>query len=926
MGIDLSGREVERGQIRDFLVAGSGGLQVLVLEGETGIGKTALWTAGVESARRSGSRVLAARPAEPEQGLALSALGDLLDDGLEDLLPRLAAPRRRAIAVALLRDGPEAPLDHRALAVGVRDVLQLLAEDGQVVVAIDDVQWLDAASSAALAFALRRLTSQPIKVLLSRRPTEGARGSPLYDVRQDAQITRCSLQGLSVGALHRMLRDRLGRPFPHQTLLRIHQRSGGNPFFALELGRAVDADSDVGAQLTVPWTLEKLLRARLVGLPDETREALAIASAVGAAPMAFFERTGVEAAALEPALSAHVVERRDGVVRFTHPLLSSVLYGDLGEARQRIHARIAQSVDDPVERARHFALSADAPDLAMVGLLDDAIRAAGERGAPAVVAELAEHAVRLTPTDDDKGRRRRALIGARAHQEAGEWTRARSIAAGLLQEPGIGSDRAEALLLQAELESVTRSAELLEEALEVAGPRSRLRVEIESRLAWAQRLGAGLDHARAAVVLAEQIGDDLVLARARAVEAVMSWFLGARPAPPELLDIVQHLPDALGSHRLVQEGMLSVVNTFAPAPERPRVLGFLDRERRRWSELDEPRSARALWSLSWMEFWAGRWTVAGAHATQALDIATQYGLEVPQDHLPIAVIAVHRGDLEAARRHSSRALALAGEQFRAPPPQHLAVVGLASLWEGDRNEALTWLSRADRTAGELGWGEPSVRWWTGDLVELLLGLGRVEEAQRLVEVWDADAIRVSRPWVSAHVARCRGLVAAATGDVDQALTWFDRAVTLHDEVGDPFGRARALLALGVARRRERQKNPARAAIEEALSGFVEVGAMQWATTARSELGHIGGRQRVDGLTAAEARVADLVAGGRTNREVAATLFLGERTVASHLTHVYAKLGIRSRTELAHLMRRDADTATGSSMSVGSDDSSVPLES
>ena len=153
-------------------------------------------------------------------------------------------------------------------------------------------------------------------------------------------------------------------------------------------------------------------------------------------------------------------------------------------------------------------------------------------------------------------------------------------------------------------------------------------------------------------------------------------------------------------------------------------------------------------------------------------------------------------------------------------------------------------------------------------------------------------------WVLAHVTRCRGLLAAARGEVEDALAQLSGAVEEHEEVGDPFGRARALLALGIARRRLRQKVPAGEAIKAALDGFEEVGASRWAAKARAELSRLGGRKRAEGLTPAERRVATLVAEGQTNREVAAALFLGERTVASHLTHIYAKLGVRSRTELA----------------------------
>src|SRR5262249_6062060 len=159
----------------------------------------------------------------------------------------------------------------------------------------------------------------------------------------------------------------------------------------------------------------------------------------------------------------------------------------------------------------------------------------------------------------------------------------------------------------------------------------------------------------------------------------------------------------------------------------------------------------------------------------------------------------------------------------------------------------------ERQAAAFRWGEPSVRWWSGDLIELLLELGRVEEAIRVLDVWEADAARVGREWVSAHVARCRGLVAAAEGEVDGAGFFLDRAAARNQEVGDPFGEARALLALGIVRRRARQKRNAREAIQAALDGFEHLGAATWVEKARSELGRIGGRTREEGLTAAERR-------------------------------------------------------------------------
>jgi DNA-binding CsgD family transcriptional regulator len=901
----IVGRDVELASVHAFIDEVRERPSALVLEGEAGIGKSTLWLAGVEYARGRGLRVLSSRPAEAERSLAHVGLGDLLEDVLDDVLPALSLPRRRALEVAMLRDEASGdPVDHRALAVAVRDVLQLLSESERILISVDDVQWLDPSSSDALAFALRRLAANHVLVLLAWRLADGARPSGLEQALASERVRRLPVGPLSLGALHRVLRDRLGVPFARQTLLRIHERSGGNPFFALELARVLDAEVDPLEPLPVPESLEELLRAKIAGLPASTREALALASALGTTSESLLVRAGVSPDALDPAAVAHVIEREDWTIRFTHPLLSSVLYRDLGQERRSVHGVIARIVEDPLIRARHLALSRDTPDAEVGATLDEAARLAVDRGASAVAAELAEHAVRLTPLDAGEERRRRAMAAARAHHAAGEWTRARTIAAELLAETEIASWRAEALILLAELESVDRAAALLEEALREAASRPALRSAIHCRLAWAQRFRTGFDHAGAALELAEQLDNDVLRARARAVQAILAWFRGEAEAPGDLPALAQDLPSALGGDRLVQEATQAIVNTLAPSSKRNEARALLEREHREWLERDEPRSARALWGLAWVEFWAGRWELAAEYSARAHDISIQYGLEVPQDHLPIAVIAVHRGQLELAREHSERALDLAEEQLGFHPPQHLAVLGLVALWSGDRSAAVEWFDKADRRAGALGWGEPSVRWWSSDHAELLLELGRIDDAVRIVDSWEADAARVARQWVLAHVTRCRGLVAAAYGEVEDALGLLAQAVVEHEAVGDPFGRARALLALGTVRRRGRQKRPARESIEAALEGFETIGASLWAEKAGGELGRVGGRTREEGLTAAERRVAVLVAKGRTNREVATALFLGERTVASHLTHIYAKLGVRSRTELARRLGAD----------------------
>ncbi|HEX8110353.1 MAG TPA: AAA family ATPase, partial [Kofleriaceae bacterium] len=411
-GVGVVGRDAELGSVVGFLDRAAAAPTALVLEGEPGIGKSTLWLAAVAAARRRGLTVLSSRPAESEHGLAYAGLGDLFDPILDVVIGELSPPRRRALEVALLRDEPtDEAADRRALAVAVRDVLRLLSQRKPVVVAIDDVHWLDASSASALAFALRRLDGV-VRLVVTRRLT----GSALEHA-VDVELLR--IGPVSVGALHRILQDRFGRPFARQTLLRIHEQSGGNPLFALELARVLDDDVDPLEPLPVPATLEELVRTRLDDLPAATRDALAFVAALGTASESLLNGIGATPGALDPALAAQVVERERGAIRFTHPLLSSVLYNELGARRRVVHGRIAAFVSDPLLRARHLALATDEPDPAVAAALDDAALIAGGRGASASAAELAEAALRLTPPGDVGGRHRRALAAARAHRAAG---------------------------------------------------------------------------------------------------------------------------------------------------------------------------------------------------------------------------------------------------------------------------------------------------------------------------------------------------------------------------------------------------------------------------------------------------------------------------------------------------------------------------
>jgi DNA-binding CsgD family transcriptional regulator len=911
-GVEVVGRDAELSSVDGFLDRAADGPAGLVLEGEPGIGKSTLWLAAVAAARRRDLIVLSSRPAEAERGLAHVGLGDLFDNVIDDVLPELLAPRRRALEIALLREEESDELvDYRALVVAVRDVLQLLSDRKPLLLAVDDVPWLDASSSSALAFALRRLGSSRVLVLLARRLTGDAEPSELEQALSSERVERLLVGALSVGALHQLLRDRLDRTFARQTLLRIHECSGGNPFFALEIARVLDEDVDPLAPLEVPESLEELVRARIAELPTATRDALALASALGAPSESLLEQAGVGTDVLRPAAAAHVIERDNGVVRFTHPLLASVLYRDMGRQRRAVHARIAAIVDDPVLRARHLALSSDAPDPEIAAVLDDAARAAGDRGAAAMAAELAEHARRLTPADAQGDRCRRALAAARAHRAAGEWTRAKTIASDLLTEVDGGGLRAEALLVLAEFEGLDRAVELLEEALREATEQPSLQATIHCRLAWATRFRNGfvgaLEHARAALDLADDLDDDAM----RVVALGMLTFLGSSVGDadaPAYAARAHELATVVGEQVLQDQANDVLAGVLMMRRDLGAARALLEHEYDVRRERDELSAAEALYGLAWVELWGGHWQLAADYAARAHEIQVQYGLEVPWLHLPIALIAVHRGQLQVARAHSERALQLGEEQFGLHTPVHLGILGVAALQGGDPRTATEWFAEAAAVTKRLGWREASQRWWIADQVEALLELDRVDEAIHILDAWEADARRLDRTWMLAHATRCRGLVAAARGEVEDSASLLEDAVARHEHAGDRFGRARALLALGVVRRRERQKRAARDAIGTALDEFEQLGAERWVEKARAELGRIGGRTRMEGLTPAERRVATLVAEARTNREVAAALLVGERTVETHLSHVYAKLGVRSRAELARTFRPDGQSS------------------
>jgi predicted ATPase len=423
----LIGRGAELARVEEFLDTVGSGPVALLLEGEIGIGKTTLWNQGLASAGARGQHVLRCRPGERETQLAYAALGDLLADVPEAALSGLPAPQRRALEVALLRAEPEGEQSlQRAVGLGLLGVLRALAERTPTLLAIDDVQWLDHPSENALAFVARRLRDEHIGLFCVRRGAGPETPLELDRALPAARFERLALGGLGAGEMELLLRADLGVTLSRRTLERVRRAAGGNLFFALEIGRALverGEPLEPAGELPIPANLQELVRERLELMPPAARTAAQVAAALSR-PTVTVVDAALAAAGAGPAAAAAVaagVLEQDGErLVFAHPLLATVAYQLLAAPERRaLHARLAEILDDPEERARHLALAADRPDEAVATALETAARRAAARGAPDAAAELLEGARRIPG---------RCSRGSSASRRTGRGGRARSSA------------------------------------------------------------------------------------------------------------------------------------------------------------------------------------------------------------------------------------------------------------------------------------------------------------------------------------------------------------------------------------------------------------------------------------------------------------------------------------------------------------------
>ena len=894
---------------------------VILIEGPAGIGKTSLLRAGVAVAEAAGTTVMYARPVEAEATFAYATLTDLLGPRLESveasLPPAHRAALRRAIGAGEADSAPEgeatpAP-DPQRVAMATLAACRALIGEGPLVIVVDDASWTDQASREALAFTFRRLIDLPIRVLIADRCDEPGSRLPfgLGETARPVPVERLWLEPLSMGALHELLRTATGTSFSRSTLSRIRELSGGNPFYALELARAVAAEGAQlrpGRDLPVPTSLRELVGARLVRLPEQTQRLLLTAALSAKPTLGLLEASAGRdpQTALRPALDADLVHFDGQSIIFDHPLYASTLMAEASPAElRRTHSWLGNAAaEDPEARARHLALASDGPDADVAHALDDAAARARRRGAPGVAGALADLAVERTPpfSSELPGR---SLAAAEAWFAAGDFAAARSRAAALV--PAVqGVMRARALLLIGlvtwYMGTARQAVAVLLPARADASGDPALRGLLEYYLAIFSDYDvvAARRHAIRAGELLEGTADRGHFAAALLAAFHLSVALGRRPPTTMLARGLEVESEGPLTDRITIPGIWWAC------------IGRLDLARDRFQQQldfdllhgEFSNAANLLTRLAEVEFWADNWLTARRFALAAVDADMETGGAASDMALrAVALVDACEGNVDAA--HAAAAAGV--EQTERVGTRNLAaawlmVTALAAASQVDAARVAEATDRAWRHLAAVGYREPMRLDPTPERVEALAQLGRVEEAALELAGLEARHRRVPKPWAAAAITRGRARIALARDDPEAAVG-ATATVASADHAGwSHFDTGRTLLLRGEALRLVRSRREAADTLRRAETIFRDLGAIVWAERAAAEWSRLGlTRSTALALTPTEARVARLAGDGLSTRAVAAELGISPRTVETHLANIYGKLGVSSRAELGRAM-------------------------
>lgn len=910
LDIEPLGRQAECGLIDDLLERGAAETSgVLVIRGEAGIGKSTLLHYARRRARDAGFTVLGCRGLESESQLSYSGLADLLRP-LTDRLDELPDGQAAELAAALAL-GPPAEGNRFAVAVGTLALLGLAAGSGPVLLTVDDLHTLDRLSAEAITFAARRLDAEGVVALFAVRDEALDPSSPPVGVSGLAELR---LDGLTVepGAdlVLRSARTAVAAGVARQLV----GAAAGNPLALVELSQRLSPEELSGRhpidELALSTTLTQTLQQSVAHLPQDTiRALLALALSDVSDPdriLSAMHILNINGTSLDGAVDAGLlVWGRQ--LRFRHPLLrTAVRQQSSASAIRETHLALAAVAADHDESERavwHRAAALVGPDEDTSELLARTAEQARGRGGPTAAARAYERAAALAARPER--RFELLLAAARESTNAGSYDWALRLLARTTALPADSASRSEAVVMRAAIEQVCGSADtahgLLNDvarqvALHDPGRASILLAGAALTAIQSGHLEPAMDEATRAMELAGPTATPL-RSFCGGTWAVAAAFAGRLAEPSALLDVI-----ADGSWQTLPQwpSLLPLaLNAAICYQYEPAAIAVLDQL------ISQSRIGNAIGRLPvYLSLRAeahariGRWYEAHSEAVEALTLARETNQNLTISLVTLARLEACRGQEANCLSHLDEAMAEAtrmGHGMAQFPRE--AARGLLHLGLGRAEQAIPPLERLTREADQIGFEQPAIYCWLPDLVEAYVKAGRIVDATALMPRFRRAAHTTG--WTLAAAARCRGLL-APDGSYE---THFADALT-HHGTQMPFERARTELCLGERLRRSRRRAASLPWLDSATESFGRLGAQPWYEQARAESALAGGPRpapepdAIQRLSPREWQIATLVARGATNREVASSLFLSDKTVEAHLTRIYRTLGLRSRAQLA----------------------------
>lgn len=900
--------------VDDLLGAAEVGPAALALSGPPGIGKTTVWLAALDRARERGVLVLASRPVPAEVRLEYSGLREVLDP-LSDAVVTLPLPQQRALRAALGVEpsGPGGGPQLVAAAAGT--LLCDAAARGPVLLAVDDLQWLDPSSRQAIASACRR-TPGRLAILTSARTSDAPAGGDdvpvaVIEPADPRTLTHLPLAPLAPADVAAVARDVAGRPLAATTMERLVEAADGNPLFAVQLAEHWGSR---GTPDGLPASLRALVAERLTTLPHATRDLLLTAACLADARLDALAAVHGDVEAVAAAEDAGVARVADGRLRFAHPLFALGVLDAAPPGRRRERHRqladLAGGAADDEARARHLAYAAAGPEPAALDALDAAADAARRRGATSVAAELGELTLGLGARSPQ-----RLLRAAQDRLGTDAYGRALELAAEALPALTSPLERAGALATVGQarfrLGDIEGAVSALQAALPLAGGDPGLHVSVFGDLATCLLNSGRLEAARAEL---PEVDPAPSPAGPPMDDGALAELLGARVVIDQLAGLGYH--DRIARRALALES----ADRVSPAIRWPTVnvasallfsgrpgeaLPLLAAAERRCVDRGQETD---LWFVQFSTVRAaillGELTTAAEAAERLDDRAGR--TEGPVLDLMSRTAEAHllawagRTDEAAAtaRRTVARFGALGAAHVAALPAAALASVLLAA---GDAPSVVTLLRPLERLLAGAGYRHPGFARHLPDLVEALVTAGETGEAAAVLDRYEPVAAHSGEAWLRGVLARGRSAVAAADADVASARHHLERALSCFAAPDLGYERGRALVSLARLERHARRRAAAVAAARRAVAELDAVGCVLWRRVAQDEADRSSGPRSGTALTAMEERVCALAARGLTNRDVAYALTMSPKTVEAHLARAYAKLGIRSRAELGARM-------------------------